>query len=469
MSSFDLVVRNGLVVSSQRVERLDLGVTDGKIEAREPSLSAADAGRTIDATGKYVLPGAIDPHFHPQYGDNLEVGSVAAAYGGITTLVSFVYGGRHIKTGYEGVDLVEAFEEFAGGDGSRSTLDWAAHMGVLDPTTIDRIPDVQELGVQSFKFFMAYLRRGMMLNDEEFLTAMRLVRDGGGVTMVHAENGLAIDYLETRFRAEGKVEIDWFERSRPKYIEYEAVNRAIELARLVECPLYLVHQTTGEAVPMIERALDRGQHVIGETCPQYLLQTNDDLLEQGPQAVLTPPYRTDWDLDVLWDAIRRGVITTVGSDHSPHPKEKKETGNIFTSPVGTPQVETMLPLMFGKGVSDGLITLPQLVAILSENPARVFGLYPRKGSLDVGADADVCIIDPAAELQIDEAKMHSNVDYNTYHGWTVLGSPVHTLQRGQDVLVDGELRAEGGAGQFLATQQAPLATVSGGSSNEIAG
>lgn len=461
MASFDTVIANGLVASSEKVEAVDIGIKDGKVAARGAGLAeGADAGRVIDAAGKLVLPGALDPHFHPQYGDNMEVGSVAAAYGGITTLVSFVYGANYAPGGggYEGRNLVEAFDDFCAGDGATATLDWAAHMGVLDPSTIEQIPEICAKGLNSFKFFMAYKRRGMMVDDQEFLHAMRLVADNGGIAMVHAENGYGIDYLEQKFIAEGKTGLEYFEQSRPKNIEYEAVNRAIQLSRVTGCPLYLVHMTTGESVAMIAAARERGDHVVGETCPQYLLYTNEDLLAYGTLGICTPPYRTKWDNDTLWAGLADGTISTVGSDHSPHHRKNKMEPNIFKIPVGTPQVETMLSLLFGKGVSEGRLTLQRLVAVMCENPARVFGIYPRKGSLNVGADADVAIIDPTKETTFDEKKFHSVVDYNTYHGWTVLGTPVHTLQRGNDVLVDGELKAAKGSGQFV-PGDAPQATV----------
>lgn len=461
MAQFDTVIVNGLVASSEKIEAVDIGILDGKIVARGKDLAAgADVGRTIDAEGKFVLPGALDSHFHPQYGDNIEVGSVAAAHGGFTTLVSFVYGANHVPDGggYEGRDLVEAFDEFSAGDGSRSTLDWAAHMGVLDPATIEQIPEIRAKGVNSFKFFMAYKRRGMMVDDQEFLHAMRLIGENGGIAMVHAENGFGIDHLEQKFIAEDKTGLEYFEQSRPKNIEYEAVNRAIELSRVSDCPLYLVHMTTGESVAMIAAARERGDKVVGETCPQYLLYTNEDLLEYGTLGICTPPYRTKWDNDTLWKGLAEGVISTVGSDHSPHHRKNKMEPNIFKIPVGTPQVETMLSLLYGKGVSEGRITVQRLVAALCENPARVFGIFPRKGTLDVGADADVVIIDPAQEQTFDEKEFHSVVDYNTYHDWTVLGKPVHTLQRGNDLLVDGELKVEKGAGQFV-PGDAPLPTV----------
>ena len=442
MSRFETAVVRGLVVSSSGVERLDLGIADGKIAARAPHIPADQASRVIDATGSYVLPGAIDAHFHPQYGDNLETGSVAAAYGGITTLVPFVYA-------YRGLRLAQAVEEFLEGDGGKSVLDYAIHLGVVNPAeTVEQIGEAADLGVSSFKFFLAYRRRGMMIDDDLFLRAMELIASRGGIAMVHAENGLAIDFLEKRFIAEGKTSVEWFARSRPKPVEYEAVFRAIQLAGLVQCPLYLVHQTTGEAVPMIAAARERGQIVIGETCPQYLLWTDDDLVEAGPVAVLAPPYRTTWDQDVLWRAIADGTIGVIGSDHAPHVKESLD--NVFDVPVGTPQVETMLPLMFDRGVGRGRLTLPRLVAALCENPARAFGIYPKKGALDVGSDADLVILDPTREDEIRAGRMHSSRLYaSIYEGWRFLGTPVRTLQRGHDVLVEGGLAAPGGAGQFM--------------------
>lgn len=442
MREFDTVIENGLVVDPERVDGIDIGIRAGKIVARGRGL-AARADRVIDASGCFVLPGALDPHYHPQYGDDLERGSIVAAYGGFTTLVPYIYA-------YEGMGLREAVDTFMAGEGSRSTLDFGGHVAILDPhATVARIPEVFERGISSFKLFMAYRRRKMMAEDDLLLAAMARIGELGGVTMVHAENGLGVDYLEQKFQADGTVSIEWFERSRPKRFEYEAVFRAIQLARIAESPLYLVHQTTGEAVDIVGEARAGGQFVVAETCPQYLTHTKDVLIEQGPLAICTPPYREAWDVERLWQGVASGAISTVGSDHSPHPRESKLQENVFKTPVGTPQVETMLRVMFHRGVVEGRITLQRLVAVMCANPARVFGLYPTKGTLAVGADADVVVLDPRREWTVSLTDLHSSVDYNTYLGWRLVGEPVHTLQRGRDVLVDGELRASPGDGRFV--------------------
>jgi dihydropyrimidinase len=440
----DTAVVGGLVVSSGGIERLDVGIKDGKIVERVASLDASSAARVVDAAGCYVLPGAIDAHLHPQYGDNLAAGSIAAAFGGITTVVPFVYA-------YEGLELGQAIDEFLEGDGAHSMIDYGLHLGVVNPAdTVDQIPDAATRGVNSFKFFLAYRRRGMMVDDDAFLRAMDLIAGIGGIAMVHAENGLAIDFLEKKFIAEGKVSVEWFERSRPKPVEFEAVFRAIQLAKLVDCPLYLVHQTTGEAVGIVREAMATGQFVVAETCPQYLLWTNEDLVKRGPIAVLAPPYRTRWDQETLWKGVAEGVIATIGSDHAPH--EKEDLANVFNVPVGTPQVETMLPLMYDRGVNAGRLTLPRLVAALCENPARAFGLYPKKGSLALGSDADIVVLDPAARVEVHADRMHSSKPFdNIYDGWSSTGTAIRTMQRGRDVLVNGELVARSGDGQFLAS------------------
>lgn len=439
---FDTSIVGGLVADSSSVRRLDIGIRDGKIAAREPALDPAAAGRVIDAAGCYVLPGAIDPHFHPQYGDSLETGSLAAAHGGITTLLAFVYA-------YPGLELGQAIDEFLAGDGSRSVLDFALHLGVVNPAeTVEQIPDAATRGVSSFKFFLAYRKRGMMIDDDQFMRAMELVAESGGITMVHAENGLAIDYLENKLLAEGKTTVDFFEPSRPKRLEYEAVFRAIQLAAVAECPLYLVHQTTAEGTDLVAQARAQGQFVIGETCPQYLLWTNEDLVRYGPVAVLAPPYRTAMDQRRLWDGLAAGELSTIGSDHAPH--DKQALDNVFSVPVGTAQVETMLPLVFEHGVNSGRLTLQRLVATMCENPARAFGIYPRKGSLEVGSDADVVILDPKAEGEIHAEGLHSSMFYpSIYEGWRTLGRPVHTLQRGRDVLVNGSVDPHHGDGIYL--------------------
>jgi dihydropyrimidinase len=442
MNKLDCAVVGGLVASSDGIERIDVGIADGKVVERSPSIERSRAARIVDASACYVLPGAIDAHLHPQYGDDLAAGSIAAAFGGMTTVVPFVYA-------YKGLELGQAIDEFLEGDGAHSVIDYGIHLGVVNPAeTLEQIPDAATRGVNSFKFFLAYRRRGMMVDDDAFLRAMELIAGVGGIAMVHAENGLAIDFLEKKFIGEGKVSIEWFERSRPKPVEYEAVFRAIQLAKLVDCPLYLVHQTTGEAVDIVRRARDEGRFVVAETCPQYLLWTNDDLVAKGPGAVLAPPYRTRWDQDQLWKGIAEGVIATIGSDHAPH--DKRDLDNVFNVPVGTPQVETMLPLMFDRGVNAGRLTLPRLVAALCENPARAFGLYPKKGSLAVGSDADVVVLDPSRPYEIHAQQMHSSKPYdNIYDGWRSLGVPVHTMQRGRDILVDGKLVARAGQGVFL--------------------
>lgn len=450
-SRFDSAIVGGLVVDAHRVQRLDIGVVDGRVVERSPAIDPADAARVVDATGRFVLPGALDAHFHPQYGDNLEKGSLAAAYGGITTMVAFVYG-------YKGLELGQAVDEFLAGDGSKSILDFGLHLGVVNPTdTLEQIPDAAKRGVRSFKFFFAYRRRGMMIEDDQFMRALELVSEAEGLTMVHAENGLAIDHLAMKFAAEGKTSIEWFERSRPKPFEVEAVFRAIQLAGYVGCPLYLVHQSTGEGARLISEARARGQFVIGETCPQYLLWTNDDLLRYGPVAILAPPYRTVEDQEILWSELASGGMSVVGSDHAPH--DKRELDDVFAVPVGTAQIETMLPLLYDRGVNAGRMTLPRMVAVLCENPARAFGLYPRKGSLEVGADADVVVLDPSVSTEIRAENLHSSMRYpSIYEGWTALGKPVYTMQRGRDLLVDGEVVPEHGRGEFVESGP-PLNTV----------
>jgi dihydropyrimidinase len=443
MSTYDIVIKSGIVVSPTSIDSLDIGIKDGKIAVRARDLPTEGVGRVIDASGLFVLPGALDPHYHPQYGDNLAQGSIVAAHGGITTLVPFIYA-------YQGLGVGQAIDEFMESDGSQSVLDFGGHVAVLEPEV--QIPQLQEAfdrGITSFKMFMAYRRRGMMAEDDMLLGAMEFIGRAGGMTMVHAENGLGVDYLEQKFQTEGKVSIEWFERSRPKAFEYEAVNRAIHLASIAESPLYLVHQTTGEAVPLIGEARNRGQFVVGETCPQYLTHTKDILIEQGPLAICTPPYREEWDVDSLWAGLASGAMSTIGSDHSPHPRETKLQDNVFKTPVGTPQVETMLSVVFQRGVVEGRLTLQRFVSVMCENPARIFGLYPKKGTLQVGADADVVLIDPRRNRRVEASALHSSVDYNTYEGMELVGTPVHTLQRGRDVLVNGELQVAPGDGDHV--------------------
>ncbi|MGC9529417.1 MAG: dihydropyrimidinase [Candidatus Bipolaricaulaceae bacterium] len=439
---FDVVIRGGLVVTAGAVRRWDVGVADGRIAALGPSLGRGD--REIDAVGKYVLPGLLDVHTHPVYLDDMGNLSVSAAWGGITTLIHYAYA----KPGQK---LVETVEDFRAEGNEKSMLDFGLHAGLFDPQSqAEEIPSVVKLGVTSFKMFMTYAKLKWMTDDYQLMRTLDIIASVGGLGMVHAENGLATDYLEDKYQRLGRDPAEVFEATRPGILEAEAVNRAIALAQVAGCPLYIPHVSAKEAVGVIAQAKNRGWRVYGETCPQYLSLTGEEVHRQGPLAKIGPPLRGEDDQEALWEGLAGGVLDVVASDHAPKAKGRED--DFFAAAYGSPQVETMLGVVYDRGVSEGRLTLPRLVQVMSENPAKIFGLYPRKGALAVGSDADLVVWDPAGEQLITQATQHSRAQYTLYEGWRCLGRPVLSMQRGEVLLEGGELHARPGRAHFLATR-----------------
>ena len=446
----DLLIKGGLVVTGEGIFHKDILVVDGRIDTIERGLSA-DAVRVIDAGGLYVLPGAIDAHAHPVYEDRMDQYSITAAYGGVTTIVPFV--GNVKSWGFSGytTDVVKAFIEESE---AISYLDFGVHgaFSTADEDSLERsIPELIKMGIPSFKLFMAYKRRGMMLSDEAILKAMAAASNDGGLTMVHAETGCCIEYLTDHFVASGKTGPEWFLPSQPNLLEAEAVNRAATFAQVVGTPLYPVHLSTSEAIPVVRRFREQNLPVFTETCPHYLTLTNEELLKKGPIAKVGPPLRELKDSEALWDALADGTIDVVGSDSGGFTlarKIKPETeDNIFEAPYGLNTIEFMVPVVWNYGVNQGKITLPRLVQVLCENPAKIFGLYPQKGSLSPGADADIVIWDPTRPHLVNG--QHGNTDYSSFDGFQLLGMPVLTIQRGEVVIVGGRVMRKQGRARFI--------------------
>ena len=445
--SFDLLLTGGTVVTGEGIRRADVGVRGEKIVAVGPDLPREGVREVIDVTGKYVLPGVIDVHVHPVYLDTVEDCSRVAAYGGTTTLLHFAYA----RTGESLLEQVESMLE----DGlAHSCLDFGLHGGLFEaPKQVPEIPKVMELGVRTFKFFLTYLKQGWYTDDYQLIKAMDILAQRGGMAMVHAENGGGIDYLEDKYLKGPNASAKYFNASRPAALEEEAVFRAIRLAEVVGCRLYIPHVTSARALRPIRMAQEEGLPVFAETCPQYLTLTQEVIEERGALAKIGPPIRTAEDREALWAALRDGTLQTVGSDHAP--KYKDVHGDFLEQPFGSPQAETLLPLTYDGGVNKGRISLVRLVQVLCENPARIFGLYPRKGTIAVGSDADLVVFDPTREFTIRAENQHTNARYTLYEGRTVLGWPVMTFQRGHKVLWEGKIVAEPGSGQFLPTLESP--------------
>ena len=447
----DLLIKGGLVVSGQDISKKDVAVYQGKIEEIGPDLQGYDAKSTVVASKRYVLPGGIDSHAHPVYEDRMDSYSIAAAFGGITTVIAFV--GNIKSWGFSGytTDVVKAFIEESE---AISYLDFGVHgtYAAADEDTIGRsISELITLGVPSFKVFMSYKQRGMMISDEALLTALEAASYEGGLTQVHAETGCCIEYLTERFVSSGKIKPEHFLPSQPNILEAEALNRAGTFAQVVGAPLYPVHLSTKESIPVIRRLRDQGVELFTETCPHYLTLTDEEILKKGPLAKVGPPLRKQEDSDALWEAVAKGMIDVIASDSGGFTVKRKMAGNaaenIFEAPYGLNTIEFMIPMMWNHGVNKGRITLPKLVKVFCENPAKIFGLYPRKGVLMEGSDADIVIWDPSRVHHVNG--QHGNTDYSSFDGFDLLGMPDVVMQRGVVIIENEKLAARKPEGKFV--------------------
>ncbi len=436
---YDLIIKDGLVVGSSSITRQDVGVKDGKVLDVSTDLSEGDATEVIEASGKYVLPGMIDVHVHPVYVDRISDCSLLGAFGGITTIIHYAYA-------HPGKGLADTVRKFIDEGKETSYTDFAMHGAMFDPE--NQIQDIEHcvgMGVTSFKMFMTYAKLGWMTDDYYLAKAMDVIGQLGGLAMVHAEDGLSIDYLEDKYRDQPQKEV--FLKVRPDVLEADAVFRAISLAEVMDCPLYIVHVSAARTLDPIWAAREDGQLVYAETCPQYLCLTDQLLQEKGPLAKIGPPLRNVQDNEALWEALKTGLIDVIASDHAP--KNKKIDDDFFEAPFGSPSTETMFSATYQKGINEGRLDLCTLSRALSETPAKIFGLYPQKGTIAQGSDADLVIFDPTRRHTITQTNQHSNAPYTLYEGWECMGAPDLVIQKGM-VIVDGEeFKGEKEKGQFL--------------------
>lgn len=449
----DLVLRGGTIVTNRVSFVGDVGVKGDQIAGVWRGQAAPEAYETVDATGMIVMPGAIDAHFHTRTGeeffanraDDMHTATVSAAMSGITTVIPFVFGDP-------GQPIVESLSTFFDMADQLSVVDYSAHCGLrADMWLINQIPDAFGLGINSFKMHMAYRRnqQSQMSDDDHRLAALELIGVRGGIGMFHCENGYIIDYLEQKFMAAGDRSMAAFKRSRPNVTEAEAVHRTIVLGDMAECPVYVVHLSSREGLAEIVAARAAGRAVSTETCPQYLTLTSDALDQFGPLAKIGPPLRSEEDVDALWKALINGQIGIIGSDHSARTRADKMSGgeDFFAAPFGTPTVEVMLPVVFYEGVKRGRISIEQFVSCFTENPARQFGLYPQKGVIQAGADADLVLWDPNASWAVDARDLTNPAGYSIFEGRRAQGRVIRSWLRGRSLVADGRVVAAPGSGQ----------------------
>jgi dihydropyrimidinase len=460
---FDLVVRNAVAITAADEMRCDIGVRGGRIVALAEQLGPGQ--REIDAAGRWVMPGGVDAHCHldqpmpppTRMADGFASGTRSAACGGTTTVIPFAAQAK-------GGSLLDAVADYHRRADGQALVDYAFHLIVSDPTPAvlnDELPALIAQGYTSFKVYMTY--DDLKLADGQILDVLDVARRHGAMAMIHAENSECIAWLTRRLEGEGRSAPRYHAQSRPMLVEREATHRAIALSELADVPILIVHVSGRDAIEQIRWARSRGIAVYAETCPQYLFLSADDLGSDdayaGAKCVCSPPPRDKANQQVVWDGLVDGLFTVFSSDHAPFnfdsPEGKKPGGvevPFACIPNGIPGLATRLPLLFSAGVIDGRITPQRFVELTATAPARAYGLYPRKGSIAIGADADLVIWDrfaPGDERIIRNADLHHAVDYTPYEGLRVKGWPAITLSRGDLVWDGSQPQGRAGRGRFL--------------------
>ncbi|MFL9986937.1 dihydropyrimidinase [Paraburkholderia sediminicola] len=459
-NELDFVIRHADVVTASDRFSCDIGIRDGRVAMLGHDLPRAP--RELDASGLLVLPGGVDGHCHldqpmpegMRMADDFLSGTRSAVCGGTTTVIPFA-------AQHKGQSLQAAVDDYHARATGKAVIDYGFHLIVSDPSPhviADELPRLIANGYTSFKVYMTY--DDLKLNDREMLDVLSVARAHGALVMVHAENSDCIGWLTERLLGDGHVAPHFHAHARPAVVEREATHRAIAFAELVDVPILIVHVSGADAIEQIRWGQTRGLPILAETCPQYLYLTAADLgggEYEGAKCVCSPPPRDPENQKAVWKALRHGVFSIVSSDHAPFsyddPLGKKPGGNEVPFnhiPNGIPGLETRLPLLFN-GVNEGRLSLHQFVELTALRPAKLYGLYPRKGTIAVGADADIVVWDPQRRVKIANASLHHAVDYTPYEGIEVTGWPRHCMSRGELLVEDGRfVGAEAGRGQFIA-------------------
>jgi dihydropyrimidinase len=461
----NILIKNGTLITASETYQADILIQDEKI-ARIGLQLEADSAQVIDASGRLVLPGGVDPHVHldlPMFdtvsSDDHDTGHKAAAFGGTTTVMDFVV--LEDKGFAYSVDLWLKKAE-------KAAIDYSFHMNLtrFNEKLAKEIPSLMKMGIQTLKVFTAYNGR-LRLDDGSIFKALRIAKENGMLMMAHCENGDVIEALVPEALAVGHTSPEYHALTRPAWGAVEATLRIAAMAEQADSPVYIVHMNVGSEVDMLKYTRERGVKVMGETCPQYLFFTIDDLRKpDGAKWICSPPMRTEKDSARLWEGLTNGVLQTIGTDHCPFyfdgtkpivyegseiaiPGKELGKDDFTKIPNGLPGIQDRMPIMWTKGVRAGFITPNQFVAYNSTNPAKIFGLYPQKGSLIPGADADIVIWDPEKRVKYGVAHSHQRTDYNLYEGWDLVGYPEKVFLRGK-LIVDGdEWKGRRGEGKFL--------------------
>ncbi len=458
MTQFDLIVANGTVANSSETFSADIGVRDGKIVAIGNGLG--DAKRTIDAAGKYVLPGGIEAHCHIEQesssglmtADDYYSGSVSAAFGGNTCIVPFA-------AQHRGQTLADVLETYHGRAGPKSVIDYSFHLIISDPTddVLHReLPKAIDEGITSFKVYMTYDR--LIVDDNPMLDIFAVAKRHGALTMIHAENNAMIKWMSDKLVDQGYGAPKYHALSHPRTAESEAINRAIALAGFIDAPILIVHVSTEPGARIIAKARYDGRKVFGETCPQYMF-LNAEQMDlpgmHGAKLCCSPPLRDRASQEEIWRCLQNGTFQVYSSDHAPYRFD--DTGKLHAGPEpafpkianGLPGIEMRLPLLFSEGFLKGRITLNHFVALAAGNVSKIYGLEHCKGSITEGRDADIAIWDPEVSRTVRAADLHDNMAYTPYEGMQVDGWPTTVIQRGKVVIEDNTLQVERGAGRFV--------------------
>jgi dihydropyrimidinase len=454
-----LLIRNGRVITATDDYAADVYCDDGKVAAIGANLPADrfKADRTIDARGQYVMPGGIDVHTHldmPFGGttsaDDFESGTIAAAHGGTTSVVDFAIQ-------YRGQTMRHALDEWRKKAEGNAAIDYGFHMIVteLPDAGLDEMDRmVRDEGITSFKLFMAY-PGVFMVDDQTIFRALQRTGANGGLVCMHAENGGVIDELVKEALRKGQKAPKYHALTRPARAEGEATGRAIALAEMAGVPIYIVHLSAADALEKVKQARDMGLPAYAETCPQYLFLSYDNYEEpgfDGAKYVMSPPLREKWHQDVLWKGLAKNDLQVISTDHCPFCMAEQKTlgkDDFSKIPNGAPGIETRLTLVHNGGVRGGRLNLNRFVELCSTTPAKMFGLFPRKGTIAVGSDADIVLFDPNRTQTLGVKTLHMKVDYNPYEGTTVHGSPSMVIAGGKVIIDDGEFVGKKGDGRFL--------------------